>query len=217
MNKPKMLVHICCAPDALYVMDLLRQDYDVSGFFYNPNIHPREEYDLRREETEKVARALGFDLVDAPYEDTRWHELTGKFKDEPEKGRRCDICYALRLARTAQKASELDFDVFTTVMSLSPWKKAEVMNKIGKMFGCRYKIGFLEANFKKKDGFKKSVELSKQFRLHRQDYCGCVYSMKRGKDILSPIQPEKNKSLEYIAQDRVEKPSNRRNPKSSHE
>jgi predicted adenine nucleotide alpha hydrolase (AANH) superfamily ATPase len=204
-----MLVHICCAPDALYVMDLLRQDYDLCGFFYNPNIHPRDEYDLRREETKKVAQILGFDLIDAPYEDTYWHELTAKFKDEPEKGRRCDICYALRLARTAQKASELDFDGFTTVMSLSPWKKAEVMNKIGKMFGHRHKIEFLEANFKKKDGFKKSVELSKHHRLHRQDYCGCVYSMKRGQDALSPIQSEKNKSPIHIAQDRDAKPSNR--------
>jgi predicted adenine nucleotide alpha hydrolase (AANH) superfamily ATPase len=212
MNKPKMLVHICCAPDALYVMDLLRQDYDLSGFFYNPNIHPREEYDLRREETEKVARALGFDLIDAPYEDVRWHEVTAKFKDEPEKGRRCDICYALRLARTAQKASEQGFDIFTTVMSLSPWKKAEVMNKIGKMFGRRYKVEFLEANFKKKDGFKKSVELSKKHRLHRQDYCGCVYSLKRGQDTLAPIHPEKNRRTKNTAQECVEKPSNRPEP-----
>ena len=194
MDKPRILAHICCAPDALYVMSLLRQDYAASGFFYNPNIHPRREYDLRREETKKVAHALGFDLIEGPYEDTLWHELTAKFKDEPEKGRRCDICYALRLERTAQKAAELDFDAFTTVMSLSPWKKAEVMNRTGRMFGRRYKIDFLEADFKKKDGFKKSVELSKQHRLYRQDYCGCVYSLNRGQDTLAPFHTRKDKS-----------------------
>lgn len=192
MVKLKMLVHICCAPDALYVMGLLSQDYDVSGYFYNPNIHPRREYDLRKAETKKVARTLGFDLIEGPYEDILWHELTAKFKNEPEKGRRCDICYALRLARTARKASEMDFDAFTTVMSLSPWKKAAVMNKMGKMFGRRYRIEFLEADFKKKDGFKKSVQLSKQHRLYRQDYCGCIYSLKqrqqnRGQDNQSPL------------------------------
>jgi len=155
-----------------------------------------------------VAHTLGVDLIEGPYEDALWHELTARFKDEPEKGRRCDICYALRLARTAQNASELDFDVYTTVMSLSPWKKAAVMNKIGKMFGQRYKIEFLEANFKKKDGFKKSVELSKQHRLYRQDYCGCVYSLNRRQDNQSTI----NKSPKHKAKDRTEKPLNRPEP-----
>lgn len=176
MKKPKMLVHICCAPDALYVMGLLRHEFEISGFFYNPNIHPREEYDLRLKETRKVADSLNFDLIEGPYEDSRWHKITAKFKDEPEKGRRCDVCYALRLEATAKKAAESGFDMFTTVMSLSPWKKADVMNRVGKMFGQRYKIDFLEANFKKKDGFKKSVELSKRHALYRQDYCGCIYS-----------------------------------------
>ena len=186
MKKPKMFVQICCAPDALYVMALLGKDYDVSGFFYNPNIHPREEYDLRFEETQKVAAILGFEIIEGPYDDSRWHSITTKFKDEPEKGRRCDVCYALRLEQTAKKGAELGFDIFTTVMSLSPWKKADVMNKIGKMFGRRFQIQFLEANFKKKDGFKKSAELSKQHNLYRQDYCGCIYSI-RGQDTLSPI------------------------------
>jgi predicted adenine nucleotide alpha hydrolase (AANH) superfamily ATPase len=187
MNKPKMLVHICCAPDALYVVDILQKDYDVSGFFYNPNIHPREEYDLRLAETRKVADSLGFDIIEGPYDDKRWHAITAKFKDEPEKGRRCDVCYALRLEKTAQKASEMGFAVFTTVMSLSPWKKADVMNRIGKMFGRRFGIDFFQANFKKKDGFKKSVDLSRQHALYRQDYCGCRYSI-RGQDTQSPIK-----------------------------
>ena len=176
MNKPKILVHICCAPDALYVMSILKENYDVSGYFYNPNIHPSKEYQLRLEETRKVAGTLNFKLIEEIYDDSRWLEMTMKFKDEPEKGRRCDICYAMRLERTARKASELGFDTFTTVMSLSPWKKANVLNRMGSMFALRYGIEFLEADFKKKDGFKKSIELSKRHNLYRQNYCGCIYS-----------------------------------------
>jgi len=176
MNKPKILVHICCAPDALYVIGLLKENYDVSGYFYNPNIHPQKEYQLRLEETKKVARILNFNLFEEVYDQSRWMKITKKFKDEPEKGRRCDICYAMRLERTAQKTSELGFDIFTTVMSLSPWKKADVFNQIGKMFAHRYRINFLEANFKKKDGFYKSIKLSIEHNLYRQNYCGCVYS-----------------------------------------
>lgn len=174
--KPNILVHVCCAPDALYVLKLLKENYVVSGFFYNPNIHPQEEYLLRLEETRKVAHALKVPLIEGSYDDERWFAITEKHKDEPEKGRRCNICYAVRIQKTAEKASELGFAFFTTVMSLSPWKKADVLNRLGRMFARRYKLRFLEANFKRKDGFKKSVELSRDFGLYRQEYCGCVYS-----------------------------------------
>ena len=176
MRKPKILVHICCAPDALYVMEILKKDYMVSGYFYNPNIHPREEYGLRLRETQNAADLVPFKLYIGEYNDKRWLAMTHKFKTEPEKGRRCDICYAMRLESTARKASSLGFDLFSTVMSLSPWKKSEVMNKIGNMFAHRYGVQFLEANFKKKDGFHKSIELSKLHSLYRQNYCGCIYS-----------------------------------------
>jgi predicted adenine nucleotide alpha hydrolase (AANH) superfamily ATPase len=157
-------------------MDLLMKDYDVSGFFCNPNIHPEEEYRLRLAETQKVAQTLGFDLIEDEYDSKNWFELTKKFKTEPEKGRRCDVCYAMRLDRTARKAAQDGFDMFTTVMSLSPWKKSKVMNRIGRMFAKRHGIDFFAADFKKKDGFKKSVDLSKEHRIYRQDYCGCLYS-----------------------------------------
>ena len=172
MDKPQMLVHVCCAPDALYVMGLLQKDYDVTGYFCNPNIHPGEEYRLRLEETRKVARTLDFDLIEGEYDPESWFNLTDKFKDEPEKGRRCDVCYAMRLERTAHKAAEGGFDIFTTVMSLSPWKKSKVMNRIGRMFAKRYGVDFLEADFKKKDGFKKCFDLSNEHAMYRQDYCG---------------------------------------------
>ena len=174
--KPKILVHICCAPDALYVLDILKNDFDVSGYFYNPNIHPRKEYDLRLMEVRSVAKSLKVTLYEDTYDTKRWFDITKKFRFEPEKGKRCDICYAMRLEKTAQKAKELKLDTFTTVMSLSPWKKSDVMNKIGLMFSFRYGINFFEANFKKKDGFRKSVELSKRHGLYRQNYCGCEFS-----------------------------------------
>lgn len=179
MAKPRILAHVCCAPDALYVFGLLAEDFEVSGYFYNPNIHPRDEYDLRLQEARKVARTLGIDLIEDVYDAERWFKVTQKFKEEPEKGRRCDVCYALRLEKTARKASELGYDIFTTVMSLSPLKKADVLNRIGRMFSHRYNVDFYEANFKKKDGFKKSVELSKSHGLYRQDYCGCLYSQRK--------------------------------------
>jgi len=181
MGKPKLLVHVCCAPDALYVLGLLRADYEVIGYFYNPNIHPREEYDLRLEETRKVARILNVNLIEGEYNDQWWFEITQKFKEEPERGRRCDVCYALRLEKTAREASELGFEIFTTVMSLSPLKKADVLNRMGKMFARKHRVDFLAADFKKKDGFKKSVEMSRKHELYRQDYCGCLYSKRQTK------------------------------------
>jgi predicted adenine nucleotide alpha hydrolase (AANH) superfamily ATPase len=179
MKKKRMLVHICCAPDALYVINLLKQDYDVAGYFFNPNIHPEEEYMLRLQEARRVAQNIGFELIEAEYDKENWLSTTHKLKDEPERGLRCDVCYAIRLTKTARMASELGFSLYTTVMSLSPLKKAATLNRIGRMSARRYKIDFLEADFKKKDGFKKSVELSNQHHLYRQNYCGCAYSMRQ--------------------------------------
>ncbi len=176
MPKPRLLVHACCAPDALYVIGVVRDDYEVTGFFSNSNIQPREEYDLRLAEARRVAVAAGVPLIEDDYDPDGWLRLTRKFKDEPEKGRRCDVCYAVRLARTAERAARDGFDAFTTVMTLSPHKKARVLFRIGRQFAARFGVAFLEADFKKRDGFKKSVELSRAHGLYRQDYCGCAYS-----------------------------------------
>jgi len=177
VTKPRLLVHVCCAPDALYVLKLLQIDYDVTGFFSNSNIHPAEEYRKRLEEGRKVADLLGVPMLEDAYDPERWLALTRKFRAEPEKGRRCNVCYALRLQRTAERAAACGFEAFTTVMSLSPWKKAVVLNRIGRQFGTRLGVRFLESDFKKKDGFKKSVDLSRGHGLYRQNYCGCVYSL----------------------------------------
>jgi epoxyqueuosine reductase len=187
--KPKLLVHICCAPDAAYVMGLLLEKYDVTGFFSNSNIQPAEEYEQRLGEARKVAGILGVELIEDAYDPALWTRVTYKFRNEPEKGRRCDICYAFRLERAARTASSLVVDGFTTIMSLSPWKKAGALNRIGKMLGRRHRVEFLEADFKKKDGFRKSVALSKELSLYRQDYCGCLYSRKDNKG--TPDEPKK--------------------------
>lgn len=181
MSKPRLLAHICCAPDAAYVLRLLRESYDVAAYFYNPNIHPAAEYRLRLREARRVASLLDVPLLEEVYDQERWLTLVRKFKDEPEKGRRCDICYALRLEKTGRTAARLGFDCFTTIMSLSPWKKSDVLNLMGRMFGRRCGVHFLEANFKKKDGFRQSVALSKELHLYRQNYCGCVYSRPQAK------------------------------------
>jgi predicted adenine nucleotide alpha hydrolase (AANH) superfamily ATPase len=178
MPKPKLLVHICCAPDAAYVVSILKDTHEVTGFFSNSNIHPAAEYERRLEETRKVVALLGIQLIEDDYDPILWLKFTHKLRQEPEKGRRCDVCYAFRLERTARAAAARGFDGFTTIMSLSPWKKAAALNRIGKRLGKRHAVGFLEADFKKKDGFRKSVALSKELSLYRQDYCGCVYSQR---------------------------------------
>ena len=176
MAKPKLFAHICCAPDGLYVVGLLQKTYDVTGYFYNPNIHPKEEYDLRLHWTRRVAGQLGFELLEDVYDPERWLGLTAHVKDEPEKGRRCDVCYAIRLRRAAETAAARGFEVLATVMSLSPWKKADVLNRLGRVYADLAGLNFLEADFKKGDGFNKSVALSRAEGIYRQNFCGCRYS-----------------------------------------
>jgi predicted adenine nucleotide alpha hydrolase (AANH) superfamily ATPase len=181
-DKPRLLLHACCAPDALYVAGLLRPDYMVTAFFYNPNIQPRAEYGLRLEDLRAVGRSLGIEVVEEPPDEERWLALTAKHRGEPEMGRRCLVCYAMRLERTATAAARGGFDAFATVMSVSPHKKAASLNRTGRMLGRRFGVPFLEADFKKKDGFKKSVELSRRHGLYRQDYCGCLSSRRKAPD-----------------------------------
>ncbi len=176
MEKSPILAHLCCAPDALYVVSLLQTEYEVTGLFYNPNIHPEEEYRLRLAEARRVAGHLQFKLIEDIYDPETWFRLTEKFKSEPERGRRCNICFAMRLDRTARIAMENGIPLFTTIMSVSPWKNSVLLNRTGRMTARKYGLKFLEADFKKKDGFNRSVRLSREFGLYRQNYCGCLYS-----------------------------------------
>lgn len=176
MSKPALLAHICCAPDAAYVIPLLSAEYDVTGFFYNPNIGPPAEHERRLSETLRLGSLVGFPVEEETAQPGRWEAMTLPFAAEPEKGRRCSVCYAMRLDRTARRAAERGFSVFATIMSVSPRKDVRLMNQIGVLLARKYGLRFLEADFKKKDGFRKSVMISRRLGLYRQDYCGCRYS-----------------------------------------
>ena len=175
-DKPALLLHVCCAPCSPYVAELLQKDYEVTAYFYDPNIHPEEEYLFRLNEMERFSHKISLPLIIAEYEVKRWHEATVGHEMDKEKGDRCNICFDIRLEKTAHFAKKNGFETFATVLSVSPHKNAKKINEIGQILSEKYDVPFFEADFKKKDGFKKSVTISKLFDLKRQDYCGCVYS-----------------------------------------
>lgn len=174
--RPGMLLHTCCAPCSTSVLELLREVFDLTLHFYDPNIHPKEEYEKRRDEMRVYAERFSIPFVEGPYEVERWFEITMGHKEDMEGRERCLICYDMRLRETARFAGDSGFEYFATVLSISPHKRAEKINEIGLSLAKEYGIRYLEADFKKRDGFKKSIELSKKYGLYRQDYCGCVYS-----------------------------------------
>ncbi len=173
----KLLLHICCAPDATYGIEYFSKDFDVTVFFYNPNIHPREEYRLRLIELYRVARRFGVDVIEGKYDPERWFEAVRGMEDEPEGGRRCSVCFKMRLEETARVAKELGFDAISTVLTISPKKDAELINRIGRAAAARHGIEWIDSNLKKGGGFKRSLELSREFELYRQEYCGCIFSL----------------------------------------
>ena len=172
-----MLLHICCAPCSPHVIALLQRDYDVHGFFYNPNIHPEQEYRLREQEMEKFARAQGLRLLIGDYDTEDWAAAVQGLESEPEGGARCDVCFQMRLERTARTARENGIPYFTTTLSVSPLKNADKVNAAGRAAARTVgDVSFVEANFKKKDGFKISARLAAAHGFYRQNYCGCRYS-----------------------------------------
>ncbi len=175
-NKPRLLLHVCCAPCATYPIKLLQEEYEVELLFYNPNIQPEEEYQVRLKEAREYARKLGVKLHELDYDVDIWFRAMRGLKKEPEGGCRCEVCYRIRLGRTARFASANGFNKFTTTLSISPHKNTRVINKIGKIIGDMYMLDFYAADFKKNDGFKKSTQISKESGLYRQNYCGCLYS-----------------------------------------
>jgi len=177
----KLLLHVCCAPCSTYPVTALRDEFDVEIFFYNPNIHPEEEYKARLEEARRYAEGIGVGFNEAAYESDVWLRATSGLKDEPEGGDRCEICYRMRLGKTAKFAATGGFDFFATTLSVSPHKDADKINRLGGMIADMYSIKFHPADFKKDGGFKKSVDMSKKAGLYRQNYCGCVYSKEKKK------------------------------------
>jgi predicted adenine nucleotide alpha hydrolase (AANH) superfamily ATPase len=172
----KILLHICCGICAGGVIERLREEnFKVIGFFYNPNIHPEAEYKRRLEVAHQVSKILDFELIEWYYNRDVWFKLTENLKDEPEGGKRCEVCFRIRLDETCKKSTELDIPYFTTTLSVSPHKNVSIINKIGKDLSNE---NFLEYDFKKREGFKKAIDFSNKYNLYRQNYCGCVYSMR---------------------------------------
>lgn len=176
MGKMKLLLHVCCAPCSTYVIETLKKDYDITLFFYNPNVEPINEYAARLEEAEKYSKELGLPLIVGDYDNIQWHDAVKGHEHDKEGGERCSLCFRFRLDKTSQIAKEQGFEIFTTTLTVSPYKNAEIINNIGKEIAEKYGIDFLEADFKQKGGYIKSIELSKKHKMYRQHYCGCLYS-----------------------------------------
>ncbi len=175
-GKPTFLLHCCCASCSTYPLQILKKHFDVTVYFYNPNIHPQEEYALRKSEMERLSRKWILPYLAGPYDIDHWFSHVRGFETEPERGRRCEICYRLRLEETARLAKERGIAFFGTTLSVSPHKMADTINKIGKKIEEKWGVHYYEADFKKKDGFKISCQISREEHLTRQNYCGCVYS-----------------------------------------
>lgn len=181
-KKPTLLLHVCCAPCSTYVLEYLSDYFTIALYYYNPNIFPKEEYDKRLWTLVKFVQELKSKIrpiiEEANYEPSEFYRKIKGLENEKEGGGRCKICYALRLEEAARKAAEKSLDYFTTTLSISPLKNAQLINDLGAVYENRYGVRYLYADFKKKEGYKRSIELSKQYGLYRQDYCGCEFSMK---------------------------------------
>ena len=179
---PSILLHSCCAPCSSAVITRLMEYFDITILYYNPNIEPYEEYLKRKEEQIRLINSIKspnkLDIIDADYDNDRYHELVKDNTEDPERGPRCYICYKQRIDYTAKKAKSCGYEYFGTTLSVSPYKVSSWINEIGLKAEQNYGIKFLVSDFKKHDGYKKSIELSKKYDLYRQDYCGCVYSKK---------------------------------------
>ena len=176
--RPKLLLHVCCAPCSSYCMEYLTKYFDITLLFYNPNMDSAREYDKRKDELLRLIKEAGFPVkaVIRDYEPEVFYESVKGHESDPEGGERCFICYELRMREAAEFAAEGGYDFFTTSLSISPYKNAEKINEIGERLGQKYGVRHLVSDFKKRDGYKRSIELSEQYHLYRQDYCGCVYS-----------------------------------------
>ena len=177
---PKLLLHCCCAPCSSYVLEYLSEFFEITVFYYNPNISPYDEYLKRIVELKKLIEKMPLknkvNFLEGKYNNDDFNLLVNGHENEEEGGSRCFKCYKMRLEETVKKAKELEFDYFTTTLSISPYKNANKLNEIGISLSEKYNINYLYADFKKKNGYKRSIELSNLYGLYRQDYCGCIYS-----------------------------------------
>lgn len=179
-KRPRLLLHSCCAPCSSSVLEYLNRYFSITLYYYNPNISPKAEFEKRFSELEKFCSLAGYGddvrVLRGSYEAELFESLAKGLENEAEGGSRCEKCYRLRIEKTAQTARAEGFDYFTTTLSVSPHKNAQKLNRIGKEAAEQYKVEYLFADFKKKDGYKRSCELSREYGLYRQNYCGCKYS-----------------------------------------
>lgn len=177
---PSLLLHSCCAPCSSYVLEYLGEAFYIYDFFYNPNITNEEEYSHRKEEMKRFLKEFpdvkNVEMVESPYDPERYLDMVKGYETCKEGGKRCEICFAMRLEESAKQAKELGCDFFATTLTISPLKNAERINEIGTAIGEKYGIAYLPSDFKKKNGYKRSVELSAEYELYRQNYCGCEFS-----------------------------------------
>lgn len=183
---PTLLLHSCCAPCSSYVLEYLSRYFAITVYYYNPNIYPPEEFDFRLAEQKRFIKEFmannpgnhRIDIIEGEYEDDRYYEAVKGLEDEPERGSRCTQCFKLRLEESAKVAVKCGFDYFTTTLSISPHKDAQLLNELGEEIGKRYGVKYLNSDFKKRAGYKRSTELSAEYNMYRQDYCGCRFTYK---------------------------------------
>lgn len=179
---PGLLLHSCCAPCSSYVLEYLSQYFMISVLYYNPNIYPAVEYFRRAEEQRQFIRRFPMKhpavFIEGTYDPGRFYEMAEGMENLPEGGKRCEACYELRLREAAEYAKRLRMDYFTTTLSISPMKNAQKLNEIGAELAEEYKVAYLYSDFKKKNGYLRSVQISKEYGMYRQDYCGCLFSMR---------------------------------------
>lgn len=178
-NENRLLLHSCCAPCAGDIMQaLVSSDIDTTIFFYNPNIHPREEYELRKEENYRFAQKLGMKVIDGDYDKDAWFDRTKGQENEPERGKRCSNCFDMRFEVTAKYAKENNYDLISSTLAISRWKDMNQINQCGHRSASLYDLPYWDFNWRKKGGSSRMLEISKKENFYKQEYCGCVYSLR---------------------------------------
>ena len=180
VEKKRLLLHCCCAPCSSYSFLYLLDKFHITAYFYNPNIMPKEEHDKRLAELKRLIKEMELDIEVIEEYDDEFKRISKGLENEPERGKRCTLCYELRLRKCALLAKKLGFDCFSTTLSISPYKDAKRLNEIGFNLDSEIDVEYLYLDLKKNDGYKKSIELSKKYNLYRQNYCGCIFSKKEG-------------------------------------
>lgn len=179
-GKKKLLLHSCCAPCSTSCIERLTKYFDITILYYNPNIEPKEEYEKRKKYQIELIKKFNsinkLNYIDCDYDNNIYHEKVKGLDNEKEGGARCNVCYFLRMEKTALLAKKLGYDFFATTLTVSPYKHSKTINEIGKILEEKYNINYLYSDFKKENGYKRSIELAKKYELYRQDYCGCLYA-----------------------------------------